>query len=43
MSPENVEVAVPKAANTPPESISPVDSMAPEVVVALPTPRPPVK
>ena len=35
------QVALPKAANAPPESISPEDSMAPAVVVALPTPRPP--
>lgn len=41
MSPEKVEVAVPKAANTPPESMRPVDSIAPAVVVALPTPSPP--
>jgi len=43
MSPLNVEVAVPKAAKTPPESMSPEDSMAPAVVVALPTPSPPVR
>ena len=41
MPPEKVEVALPKAAKAPPESISPEDSMAPAVVVALPTPRPP--
>ena len=41
MPPEKVEVALPKAAKAPPESMSPVDSMAPAVVVALPTPSPP--
>ena len=34
-------MAAPKAAKTPPESMSPDDSMAPAVVVAIPTPKPP--
>ena len=42
MSPENVEVAVPNAAKTPPERINPEDSIAPAVVVETPTPRPPL-
>ena len=42
MSPWKVEVPAPKAANTPPESMSPDDSIAPADVVALPTPSPPL-
>ena len=43
MPPAKVEVPVPKAAKAPPERMSPVDSMTPAVVVARPTPKPPVR
>ena len=41
MSPEKVDVPAPKAEKTPPESMSPDDSIAPWDVVAFPTPSPP--